>query len=181
MFDEGLHGFATASNFATAVFVIGAEGGAAVFGGFEVGGSVGSTAEFEILHVLAKLATILPGARLFSEIFGAAVSSFVFAPAADSANGRLLDGFGKGGVDLARKSAGHLEERPGGEEWNDLDGDTHDEDNGVFGGGDDGPADEGAGAKEGGEHGVEEEHLGERLFPVGEPFFCVGKEVADEG
>lgn len=131
--------------------------------------------------MLTELATILPGAGAFAEVFGAAVGGLVFAPAADGANGGFLDDAREGGVDLTWEGAGHFKKGPGGEEGDDFDGDAHDEGESVFGGGDDGPADKRAGAKEGGEHGVEEEHLGEGFFPATEPFFGVGEKRADEG
>ena len=154
--------------------------GAAKFGEVEVFLSVGGGAEFFVLESLAELATILPSARFGAEVFGAAEGGGVGGPRADGVDW-VLSEFVDGGADLTGESAGHFEERPRGEEGDDFDGDAEDEGEAIFGGGDDSPADERAGAKEDGEGGVEDEHLGEGLFPFGEPGFGVGKEHADEG
>ena len=146
--------------------------GAAEFSHIEVFLGIGGGADVAVLELLTEFTTVLPVARFGTEVLSATESGAFGSEGASSTDGFLSE-FVDGGADLAWESAGHFEERPCGEERDDFDGDAEDEREAVFGGGDDSPADEGAGAEEDGEARVENQHLSEGFFPFIEPAFGV--------
>lgn len=159
-------------------------------GGGNEGAFMGFTvADFErVLGVeLTEFAAVVEVAAEFgarhhgiSEV-ALAVKFFVAeGPAGDTAFGRGGES-AQAGVEGAEDGAGHFHERPGEDEWENLDGDAENEAEAVVGGGDERPAGELRSAKEEAEHGVENKHLEEELLPFLEPFFGVGEEVGDEG
>ena len=172
--------FATASDATIEIFIASGIGGATELGSLEIFFSVELATNTTILERLGKAAINLIRIGLATEIFGAAKESFLTEVGAGGAQ-RLLREPGESGVNLAGESAGHLEHIPAEEERDDANCHAEDDKSGGFGGGDNNPRNERAGAEEDGEGGVENEHGGESLFPAGVEIGGVGQENADEG
>ena len=118
---------------------------------------IGGLAEATIFEILAKATGVLSGASGTTKIFSSASKSFVLCGTGGGGNGATSE-VAEDGVDLAWNGARHTEKAPRGDERDNFDGHAKDEKNGFVGGSNNDPSDKRAGAKECGEHGVEDEH-----------------------
>lgn len=83
-------------------------------------------------------------------------------------------------TDATKGGTRHFHKGNSEEEGKDLDGDTEDDADGVFGASHDHPASEARGAKEQTKHRIEDKHLHKKFVPFFEVFFGVGEEVGDK-